>query len=62
MYITRTGCQWRNLPLNFPKWRAVNYYFERWKRESTLIAMNDMLNMEDRIGEGRKGHSFSLMR
>lgn len=50
LYITRTGCQWRNLPMNFPKWRAVNYYFECWKRNGTLVSMND----KDRVCEGRK--------
>lgn len=54
MYITRTGCQWRNLPVNFPNWRAVNYYFERWKRDGTLLSMNDTLNMNDRVCEGRE--------
>ena len=31
LYMVRAGCQWRNLPQNFPPWRAVNYYFEQWK-------------------------------
>jgi transposase len=53
LYMTRAGCQWRNLPVNFPNWRAVNYYFECWKRDGTLVAMNDRLNMDDRISEGR---------
>lgn len=53
MYMVRTGCQWRNLPGNFPKWRAVNYYFEKWKKDDTLERMNDRLNILDRKKEGR---------
>ena len=49
LYIVRAGCQWRNLPANFPKWRAVNYYFECWKKDGTLVRMNDQLNKLDRI-------------
>lgn len=49
MYMARTGCQWRNLPKSFPSWRAVNYYFERWKEDDTLLRINDRLNMLDRL-------------
>ncbi len=26
-YITRTGCQWRYLPHDFPYWEQVSYYY-----------------------------------
>jgi transposase len=52
-YIARTGCQWRNLPPNFPPWRAVNYYFEQWKRNGILLRINDRLNMLDRVKSER---------
>lgn len=48
LYMVRAGCQWRNLPQNFPSWRAVNYYFERWKLAGTLQLVNDKLNQMDR--------------
>ena len=25
-YLVKTGCQWRMLPTNFPKWQLVYYY------------------------------------
>ena len=53
LYLVRTGCQWRNLPDIFPNWRAVNYYFECWKKDGTLQAMNDQLNMLDRVNSER---------
>lgn len=49
LYMVRSGCQWRNLPSNYPHWRAVNYYFERWKVDGTILRMNDKLNMLDRV-------------
>ena len=34
MYLLKTGCQWRMLPKDFPKWRSVHYYFEIWSKNS----------------------------
>jgi len=28
--LLRTGCQWRFLPSEFPKWRTVHSYFAKW--------------------------------
>ena len=30
LYLQRTGCSWRALPGDFPKWRTVHSYFQRW--------------------------------
>ena len=53
LYMVRAGCQWRNLPQNFPPWRAVNYYFEQWKVDGRLGFINDRLNQVDRLLEDR---------
>lgn len=53
LYMVRIGCQWRNLPPNFPPWRAVNYYFEQWKQNGTLVRVNEQLNRLDRLREER---------
>ena len=29
LYLLRTGCQWRFLPSEFPKWRTVHSYFAK---------------------------------
>jgi transposase len=54
LYMVRTGCQWRNLPSSYPSWRAVNYYFEQWKRNGTLQRINDTLNQLDRQQQGKE--------
>lgn len=33
LYILKSGCQWRMLPSDFPKWRSVHPYFEMWSEE-----------------------------
>lgn len=30
LYLLRSGCQWRMLPQDFPKWRTVHSYFAKW--------------------------------
>ena len=30
LYLLRTGCQWRALPSDFPKWRTVHSYLTIW--------------------------------
>ncbi|ABC29178.1 Transposase and inactivated derivatives [Hahella chejuensis KCTC 2396] len=30
LYLLRTGCQWRALPSDVPKWRTVHSYFAKW--------------------------------
>lgn len=30
LYLLRTGCQWRFLPSEFPKWPTVYSYFATW--------------------------------
>jgi len=31
LYFVKTGCQWRMLPIDFPHWSAVYYYFKKRK-------------------------------
>ena len=32
LYLLRSGCQWRMLPEDFPKWRTVHSYFAIWSK------------------------------
>jgi putative transposase len=34
-YLTRTGCQWRLLPRDFPSWGTGRYYFDTWTADET---------------------------
>ena len=31
LYVLRTGCQWRFLPQEFPKWQSVYAYWRKWQ-------------------------------
>ena len=32
-YLLKTGCQWRLLPHEFPRWPTVYWYFRKWRLE-----------------------------
>ncbi len=40
-YLSKTGCQWRMLPHEFPKWYHVAYYFYKWSKDGSLERIND---------------------
>ena len=33
LYLIKSGCQWRMLPADFPKWGIVRYYYEVWSSQ-----------------------------
>ena len=43
LYLNRTGCQWRALPHDFPKWRTVYTIFRRWRIEGLWRRLHDAL-------------------
>jgi putative transposase len=43
-YVSRSSCQWRMLPHDFPPWETVYYYFDKWKKDGTLARIHDCLN------------------
>ena len=53
-YLARSGCQWRLLPSEFPKWQTVYYYFAKWRDAQWFIALNDTLRQKLRRAVGRQ--------
>lgn len=53
LYVNRTGCQWRMLPVNFPPWRTVYYYYWLWKSEGLWERINAVLVKKVRKKAGR---------
>ena len=51
LYILRTGCQWRYLPIDFPPRSTVWRYFDRWRRDGTLDRLHDALRRKVRAAE-----------
>jgi len=53
LYVTRTGCQWRMLPVDFPPWQTVYRYFRTWTRQGLWLLINDRLVRQVRQQAGR---------
>lgn len=53
LYKLRTGCQWRWLPADFPKWPTVYYYWRTWGDDGTWERINTALRRELRTSAGR---------
>ena len=53
LYVTRTGCQWRMLPRDFPPWPTVDGYFWRWTRSGLWEQLNTVLVKTARQQAGR---------
>ena len=53
MYVLRSGCAWRLLPHDFPKWQIVYHYFWRFRREGMWQDIHDLLRDDLRVKEGR---------
>ena len=56
LYVLKTGCQWRQLPREFPAWTAVYYYFYRWTQDGTWERLNHTLRSRLRQKGGRHKH------
>lgn len=53
LYLLRTGCGWRYLPSDLPKWGAVRYFFDKWTQDGTWVRINDALREMERERAGR---------
>lgn len=42
-YLLKTGWQWRMLPLHFPPWNTVYYYYRQWKNNGLIEEIHEAL-------------------
>jgi putative transposase len=48
-YLLRSGCQWRMLPHDFPRWPTVYHYFRKWRIEGTWERINQAIRERLRV-------------
>lgn len=53
-YLLRTGCQWENLPSDYPNRNSVYYHYRKWCRDGTWRAINEALRQQERQRQGRQ--------
>jgi transposase len=54
LYVLTTGCQWRQLPKDFPPKSTVHDYFTEWHCDGTLARLHHALYTETRLLSERK--------
>jgi transposase len=53
LYVVKTGCQWRQLPSNFPPWLSVHQQFRAWRDDGTWERVGQALREQGRRAAGR---------
>jgi transposase len=54
LYVVKTGCQWRQLPVNFPQWPSVHQQFRAWRDDGTWERVGQTLREQGRTAHRRK--------
>ena len=54
MYLIKTGCQWRMLPSDFPKWELVYYYYSKWANAEDFDLLLSKLREKVRLKRNQK--------
>lgn len=54
VYVLRSGCAWRMLPHDLPRWFTAYSYFRRWKRMGIWEQVNTALRRDLRVQMGRE--------
>jgi len=55
-YVLRTGCQWDNLPHEYPNTKSVYYHYRKWCLDGTWANLNRALVYLERRRQGRLPH------
>lgn len=53
-YQSRTGCQWQYLPKDFPNYKTVNEYYNKWISSGTWEKIHKELVAKCRAAVGKK--------
>jgi len=53
LYCLRTGCPWRFLPKEFPRWKTVYTYYRRWLKNGTWQKIHEALHRQTRVTSGK---------
>jgi transposase len=53
LYVVRTGCSWRQLPVDFPPWPTVYWHFNRFNDRGVTERILDELREAVRIAHDR---------
>jgi transposase len=53
LYVVKTGCQWRQMPVDFPPWQTVYQQFRAWRLRGAWERVTRSLREQGRKAGGR---------
>lgn len=57
LYFIKSGCQWRMIPKDYPKWRTCYDYWQKWSEKKDLNGLSVLEEvLKKLVGEERKSH------
>jgi putative transposase len=60
-YVLKTGCGWRELPHDFPKWKTVYHYFRQFRLYGLWEEINEQIHKAVREKEGRGAEPTAMI-
>lgn len=60
-YVAHTGCQWRQLPHDFPVWSTVYSCYHRWTWNGVLDRVHATLREQVRQSKGKTAHPHAAI-
>lgn len=54
LYVLRSGCPWRMMPHDLPRWFTAAAYFRLWKQQGVWEQVNAALRRDLRVEMGRE--------
>ena len=61
LYLLKSGCQWRMLPSDFPKWRTVHHSFTIWSEQKNKNTPSVLEGVLKKIGWQRTYEAWQKM-
>jgi len=53
LYVVKTGCQWRQLPVDFPPWQTIYQQLRAWRLRGAWEQVTKSLREQGRKAGGR---------
>lgn len=60
-YVLKTGCGWRELPHDLPKWKTVYHYFRQFRLYGLWEEINEKVHQAVRIKAGRRAEPSAMI-
>jgi transposase len=62
--VVKTGCQWRQLPADFPPWQSVHQQFRAWRDNGTwerIGKAKEMFGYKVEVVKRNELHTFQVL-